>query len=416
MKSSAAFTRQGESSAYVPPPDFSSCPMEIVSLPTWSSLKSDDDGAAYFEGPVEFTVDHEINRIVRLAEADILTLEVDGIVHFTNSTFDSSEPLSQTIMKLGGDLLKADLEQVTALDPIRTGEVRVTNAYRLPASHLLHACGPLYNPKYTSAAENSLTSSIREALKAAVDLNLTSISFPAFFNTATTNTDKMFPPGVVMHTMLRTIRRWLEILKGKFTNIVVTCASRSEFELFNSEYGMALYFPRNLQELLISQEYFNLNEEATSNKYGEREVEDRVIRISMLKTGDGSDELTSSSDSNDIVTAQVDSSFCVATESKDELRKKRLHNDPHSPKRSPDSAEVEALEKFGLLVHSDGNSLTSPPVYKRDNEEVDHDTAASSSTQLPPRSLVEQVMDDPLTVAVDGIGWVDASLKEWLSR
>ncbi|XP_057739171.1 uncharacterized protein LOC130956148 [Arachis stenosperma] len=58
-----------------------------------------------------------------------------------------------------------------------TGEARITPGFRLPASHVVHTVGPIYNSNSNPAA--SLSSAYRNSLRVAKDKNIQYIAFPA---------------------------------------------------------------------------------------------------------------------------------------------------------------------------------------------------------------------------------------------
>ncbi|MED6126464.1 hypothetical protein PIB30_078756 [Stylosanthes scabra] len=58
-----------------------------------------------------------------------------------------------------------------------TGEARITPGFRLPASHVVHTVGPIYNSNSNPAA--SLASAYRNSLRVAKEKNIQHIAFPA---------------------------------------------------------------------------------------------------------------------------------------------------------------------------------------------------------------------------------------------
>ena len=51
--------------------------------------------------------------------------------------------------------------------PCRTGEVKLTKGFDLPASNIIHTVGPRYNTKYKTAAESALFNCYRGVLQLA---------------------------------------------------------------------------------------------------------------------------------------------------------------------------------------------------------------------------------------------------------
>ena len=113
-------------------------------------------------------------RIIAI-KADITTLDVDVIVNAANSSLLGGGGVDGAIHKAAGPQL---LEACRKVGGCPTGEVRVTEGFRLPARFVFHAVGPVWNGG-GHGEEEKLASCYRLALREAVQREIRSIAFPA---------------------------------------------------------------------------------------------------------------------------------------------------------------------------------------------------------------------------------------------
>lgn len=111
---------------------------------------------------------------IDLVQGDITKESVDAIVNAANSALSGGGGVDGAIHRAaGGELLKECL----TLGRCPTGEARITKGYKLPAKHVIHGVGPVYdhheNPAKLLASVHSYS------LKLAQENNLKSIAFPA---------------------------------------------------------------------------------------------------------------------------------------------------------------------------------------------------------------------------------------------
>jgi len=159
---------------------------------------------------------------IDIVTGDITKLAVDAIVNAANSSLLGGGGVDGAIHRGAGPEL---YEECKKLKGCPTGEAKITKGYRLPAKHVIHTVGPIWNGGDRKEDEK-LSRCYRNSLALAAENSLKTIAFPAISTGA-----YGFPMDRATRIAIREVITFLE-KNPTFEKVTFCCFGSNALELY----------------------------------------------------------------------------------------------------------------------------------------------------------------------------------------
>ena len=164
---------------------------------------------------------------LRAVRADITTLAVDAIVNAANLSLLGGGGVDGAIHRAAGPEL---LHECRLLGGCNTGDAKLTQGYRLPAGHVIHAVGPVWRGGQEGEPD-LLASCYRRCMEIADAQGFATIAFPSI-STGIYG----YPISLAAGVAVETVREAL-VLGSSVTEVTFACFSDEDLEVYRRVLG-----------------------------------------------------------------------------------------------------------------------------------------------------------------------------------
>src|SRR4051812_8275506 len=166
---------------------------------------------------------------MRVALGDIARLDVDAIVNAANESLLGGGGVDGAIHRAAGPGLLEEYRRPGGCAP---GDAKITGGHRLPARHVIHTVGPIWQGG--GASEDAvLESCYRRSLEVAAEHGLRRVAFPAI-STGVFG----FPAERAAGIAVGTVRQ--AVTSERFDEVIFCCFSEASARLHADANGIGL--------------------------------------------------------------------------------------------------------------------------------------------------------------------------------
>jgi O-acetyl-ADP-ribose deacetylase (regulator of RNase III) len=165
---------------------------------------------------------------LELIQGDITELDVDAIVNAANERLAHGGGVAGVISRKGGPAIQQESNNwIRRHGWVVTGSAGITSGGNLPARHVIHAVGPIYNA--ASQPAELLASAVRSSLRMADEHEIRSIALPAI-STGIFG----YPMHEAAEVMLRAVIKYLETNETGLERVIFCLYGDVAFRTFES--------------------------------------------------------------------------------------------------------------------------------------------------------------------------------------
>lgn len=166
------------------------------------------------------------NSRVGLIKGDITKLQLDAIVNAANTTLLGGGGVDGAIHRAAGSEL---LRECSGIGGCSTGDACITKGYKLPARHVIHTVGPIYDNRSPQKSEALLRSCYEKSLSLAVSAGIKTLAFSGI-STGIYG----YPSTDAANVACETVRKFLDNDGGALDRVVFVTFEEKDVVAYNA--------------------------------------------------------------------------------------------------------------------------------------------------------------------------------------
>lgn len=160
--------------------------------------------------------------MIEVIQGDITEMKVDAIVNAANESLLGGGGVDGAIHRAAGPGL---LDECRRLNGCRTGDAKITGGHNLPARHVIHTVGPVWNGGNRGETD-LLASCYRRSLEIAVENGVKTIAFPCISTGV-----YRFPKEKACRIAVDTVRSFLD-QHDAIERVTFVCFGNDNYEFY----------------------------------------------------------------------------------------------------------------------------------------------------------------------------------------
>lgn len=169
-----------------------------------------------------------MDKRIKVGKGDITKMEVDAVVNAANTSLLGGGGVDGAIHRAGGPKILEECRRIVSRQGgCKVGEAVITPAGNLPAKHVIHTVGPVWNGG-KNKEEQLLTNCYHNSLALAVANNCKTVAFPNI----STGIYK-FPKPLAAQLSIQAMERFLAS-DSTIKQIIIVCFDEENFRLLTN--------------------------------------------------------------------------------------------------------------------------------------------------------------------------------------